>query len=51
MGSVVSPFVTGAVASGPSLASAAAVTASVSLAGAALVVFAVRETLNGPQVT
>ncbi|MDD9965217.1 MAG: MFS transporter [Myxococcales bacterium] len=51
MGSAVSPFVMGAVASGLSLASAAAVTASVGLAGAALVVFAVRETLNRPQVT
>ncbi|MDH5676491.1 MAG: MFS transporter [Myxococcales bacterium] len=46
LGSAVAPFVMGAVASAMSLAGAAAVTAGTGFCGAALVLFAMRETLQ-----
>jgi len=46
MGSAVAPFVMGAVATGMSLAGAAAVTAGMGICGAGLVLFAMRETLQ-----
>jgi MFS family permease len=49
LGSALSPFVMGAIATALSLAGAAAVTAGIGLGGATLVLFAVRETLVRPR--